>query len=53
MRTSRLHMMYAVLNGKIHVIGGGTTPVGPQLNVHEVYDPATDTWTTKAPLPVH
>ena len=32
----------AVVNGKIHVIGG---------SVHYVYDPVTDDWTTKEPMP--
>lgn len=41
-----------VLDGKIHVIGGA---VGNQSFIfsdrHLVYDPATNTWTTKASLP--
>jgi N-acetylneuraminic acid mutarotase len=32
----------AVVNGKIHVIGG---------SVHYVYDPVTDDWTAKEPMP--
>jgi len=47
-----------VVNGKIYLIGGfqyqdwsyphyGTI----ELNVNEVYDPETDSWTTKTPIP--
>ena len=41
-----------VVNGKIYIIGGGRR--GPQDNnfvINEVYDPTTDTWTTKTALP--
>jgi hypothetical protein len=43
----------AVLNGKIYVIGGYNLGSGNQTNyltVNECYDPATNTWTTKAPI---
>lgn len=39
----------SVLNGKIHVIGGGGT--GGASNAHYEYDPATDSWTPRAALP--
>lgn len=39
----------SVLNGKIHLVGGGGT--GGASNAHYSYDPATNVWTTKAPLP--
>lgn len=39
----------AVLDGKIHVLGGGNER--STLADHDVYDPATDTWTSAAPLP--
>ena len=39
----------AVLEGKIHVLGGGNSE--STLADHSVYDPATDTWTDAAPLP--
>lgn len=35
-------------NGKIHVLGGYN---GTAYATHEVYDPGTDTWTNRAPLP--
>ncbi len=52
----------AVVNGKIHLMGGATLPPGikdefihPSRNVsvgtHEVYDPATNSWSTRAALP--
>lgn len=52
----------AVLGGKIHLVGGATLPEGfkepnfhPSRNVsvgtHEVYEPATNTWSTRAALP--
>lgn len=39
-----------VINGKFYVVGGfqGRTPVAAL----DVYDPGSDSWTTKAPLPV-
>ena len=33
--------------GKIYVIGGNT---GDEVNVVEEYDPATNSWATKAPM---
>jgi N-acetylneuraminic acid mutarotase len=44
------------LDGKIYVFGGRTrladgTEVAPTLASVEAYDPATDTWTARAPMP--
>jgi N-acetylneuraminic acid mutarotase len=41
-----------VVNGKLYVFGawGGGSPYGV-FNFVEEYDPATDTWTSKAPMP--
>ncbi|MBK9013431.1 MAG: T9SS type A sorting domain-containing protein [Saprospiraceae bacterium] len=39
----------AVVDGKIHVMGGGGT--GGATDHHFAYDPATDTWTSRAPVP--
>lgn len=51
MPTARNHGTTAVVNGKIYVIGGQNESQTP-LDVVELYDPATDTWTTGlAPLP--
>jgi N-acetylneuraminic acid mutarotase len=38
-----------VLNGRIHVFGGGNNR--STIANHSVYDPATNTWTERAPLP--
>ena len=38
----------AVVNGKIHVIGGGNSRT--TLANHSEYDPASDRWTERAPL---
>jgi N-acetylneuraminic acid mutarotase len=39
-----------VLDGRLHLIGGKTTG-GADTGEHDVYDPATDRWTTAAPMP--
>ena len=43
-----------VIDGKLYVAGGDqTTPsTGQMITALQVYDPATDTWTTKAPVPI-
>jgi len=62
MPTQRYYFSTGVVAGKIYVIGGynpavsgGTAiadpEVAPVFNVVEEYDPASDTWTTKAPIP--
>ncbi len=54
MPTNRTAVTAGVVNGKIYLIGGTTINTDETLsvfNLNEVYDPATDTWTTKAPLP--
>jgi len=38
-----------VLDGKIHVVGGGNSE--STIADHSVYDPATNTWSRAAPLP--
>ena len=50
--TQRTWGTCAAVGDKIYVIGGYSynTPIGAS-NVNEVYDPTTDTWTNKAPLP--
>lgn len=49
------HTNGEVINGKFYVAGGLqiTTPGGPLvvLATLQVYDPATNAWTTKAPMP--
>ena len=58
MPTPRAYFATAVYQNKIYCIGGFTkvnTTNGGYLqqatNVNEVYDPATDTWSTKSPMP--
>lgn len=37
-----------MISGQLHVVGEAFSG-GVQMMVHRVYDPATDTWTSKAP----
>jgi len=50
MPTARWAFASAVVNGKIYAIGGGSGTTVWVTAVEE-YDPATDTWTTKTPMP--
>ena len=59
MPTPRTDFAIVAYQGKIYCIGGGTTDpaltghlVWIRLNVNEVYDITTDSWSTKTPLPV-
>ena len=54
MPTARLIPAAAVVNNILYVIGGcdaGCATGGGAMTVNEAYDPASDTWSTKAPLP--
>jgi N-acetylneuraminic acid mutarotase len=57
MPTPRIEFGIAIYENKIYVMGGaiGVDPSGNGNNLlttaNEVYDPATDTWETKAPMP--
>lgn len=48
----RCHFAAVVLGGRIHALGGqyrhDTNPL--DVDLHHVYDPANDTWSTAAPL---
>ena len=46
MQEARGYLQVAVTNGKIYAIGGS----GP-IGTNEEYDPATDNWTAKSPMP--
>ena len=48
MPTPRGALAAAVLNGRIHALGGAQRDA---LNVHEVYDPATNVWKTVNAMP--
>jgi hypothetical protein len=53
MPTGRSALAVASCGSKIYCIGGdlGNASGGNPTNVTEVYDPSTDSWTTKAPMP--
>ena len=55
MSTRRDNAGSAALGGKLYVFGGGTRNVGGYanhtLNSVEMYDPATNTWAPRAPMP--
>lgn len=64
MPTPRGALAYAVLDGKIHTIGGTVedpdaldaaahtvSDEDESVGTHEVYDPETDTWERRAPMP--
>lgn len=56
MPTPRADLSACVVNNKIYLIGGtkysSQSPYYNETNTNEVYDPATDTWTTAAPIPI-
>jgi N-acetylneuraminic acid mutarotase len=56
MPTARQCLSTSVVNGKIYAIGGGAASSSSYESMEvfsavEEYDPATDTWTTKSPMP--
>ena len=54
MPTPRGGLAVTVLDGRIHAIGGVGAPsdsIGDWSSAHEVYDPATNAWSSRAPLP--
>lgn len=59
--TARGSANAVVVNGRIHVFGGATLPKDPgpgfvhpnrntSVPTHDVFDPATNTWTSRAPM---
>jgi len=50
--SQRNHITGAAIDGRIHIVGGrlgnGLSPL--KSDAHEVYDPGTRTWTTRAPM---
>jgi hypothetical protein len=44
-------MAVVAVAGKIHVIGGRLAGPAERTGQHDVYDPATNSWTSAAPLP--
>jgi N-acetylneuraminic acid mutarotase len=55
MPTPRADLSASVIDGKIYLIGGkhysSVTPNYNETNINEVYDPATDIWSVKNPMP--
>lgn len=51
MPTRRDHLGVAVLEGRLHAVGGRTDGRDFRLTAHEVYDPASGRWSRAAPLP--
>jgi hypothetical protein len=51
--TQRNHLVVAALDGKVYVVGGRTGPGAgaPRVDVVEIFDPATRTWSKGASLP--
>lgn len=51
--TARNSAAGAVLDNKLHIVGGRRSTAGGIRNLaaHEVYDPETDAWSMRAPLP--
>ncbi len=51
--TARSELDVGVVNGVIYAVGGDTTATTgtSMVNTVEAYDPTTNTWTTKAPMP--
>ena len=56
MPTPRADLCASVVNGTIYCIGGkkywGVEESYQELNVTEVYDPASNSWTKKSPMPI-
>lgn len=56
MPTPRSDLSASVVNDKIYLIGGkkysNTNPYYSETNINEVYDPANNTWTTAASIPI-
>ncbi len=47
----RDHMAAGVLDGRLVVVGGRDGAIAALVDALEIYDPATDRWTTGAPIP--
>jgi N-acetylneuraminic acid mutarotase len=56
MPTPRADLCASIVNGTVYCIGGkkywGVDPFYQELNVTEAYDPASNSWTTKSPMPI-
>jgi N-acetylneuraminic acid mutarotase len=56
MPTPRSYLSANAIDGKIYLIGGRidypSVPPKASTNINEVYDVATDSWSTKTPMPI-
>jgi N-acetylneuraminic acid mutarotase len=48
---ARDHVAIGVVDGKIHVAGGRFGASTEKTDMHDIYDPKTNTWTSGPPLP--
>src|SRR2546430_15083113 len=51
MPTARHRLAVGVVNGILYAVGGSVNVGNPVLATVEAYDPATNSWTTKASMP--
>jgi len=49
--SARDHVTAVSVNGVIHVIGGRVDSFHTNSNLHHVYDPQSDKWSKRNPLP--
>ncbi len=54
MPTARMNAQANVVNGKIYLMGGRILDIPDSMtyNLNEVYDPLTDSWSIKTPMPI-
>lgn len=56
MPTPRSDLSANIVDNKIYLIGGkryaSASPFYGETNINEVYDPSTDTWTTRSSIPI-
>lgn len=51
MPTARLGLVTTVVNEHIYAIGGYAAANHPGMTITEVYDPVSDKWDSRAPMP--
>jgi hypothetical protein len=51
MPTARSGVAGAVLRGRFYVLGHSNVQPGDPQNIVEAYNPVTNTWATRAPMP--
>jgi len=48
---ARDHMAFVAAEGRLHAIGGRTGASTARTDRHDIYDPASNTWSSGPPLP--